>query len=33
MGYGTKEKVKDIIEELGFKDLKIVDFYRIKIGD
>ena len=28
-----KKKVKDIIQELGFKDLKIVDFYRIKIGD
>ena len=28
-----KKKVKDVIKELGFKDLKIVDFYRIKIGD
>ena len=28
-----KKKVKNIIEELGFKDLKIVDFFRIKIGD
>ena len=28
-----KKKVKNIIDELGFKDLKIVDFYRIKIGD
>ena len=28
-----KKKVKNIIEELGIKDLKIVDFYRIKIGD
>jgi len=28
-----KKKVKDIILELGFKDFKIVDFYRIKIGD
>ena len=28
-----KKKVKNIIEELGFEDLKIVDFYRIKIGD
>ena len=28
-----KKKVKNIIEELGLKDLKIVDFYRIKIGD
>jgi len=28
-----KKKVKNIIDELGFKDLKIVDFYIIKIGD
>jgi len=28
-----KKKVKNIIEELGFKDLKIIDFYRIMIGD
>ena len=28
-----KKKVKNIIEEMGFGDLKIVDFYRIKIGD
>ena len=28
-----KKKVKDIILELGLKDLKVVDFYRIKIGD
>ena len=28
-----KKKVKNIIDELGIKDLKIVDFYRIKIGD
>tara|TARA_X000000368_G_C22997044_1_gene697160 strand:+ start:159 stop:1010 length:852 start_codon:yes stop_codon:yes gene_type:complete len=28
-----KKKVKDIINELGLSDLKIVDFYRIKIGD
>ena len=28
-----KKKVKNIIDELGFKDLKIIDFYRIKIGD
>ncbi len=28
-----KKKVKDVIKELGFKDLKIVDFYRVKIGD
>ena len=28
-----KKKVKDIIQELEIKDFKIVDFYRIKIGD
>jgi len=28
-----KKKVKNIIEELRFKDLKIIDFYRIKIGE
>ena len=28
-----KKKVTDIIKELDLKDLKIVDFYRIKIGD
>ena len=28
-----KKKVKNIIEELGFKDFKIIDYYRIKIGD
>jgi len=28
-----KKKVKDIIKELNLTDLKIVDFYRIKIGD
>jgi hypothetical protein len=28
-----KKKVKDIIQELGFKDLRIIDFYRIKIGE
>jgi len=28
-----KKKVKDIIQELEHNDLKIVDFYRIKIGD
>jgi|TARA_B100001079_G_scaffold37196_1_gene28539 elongation factor Ts len=28
-----KKKVKDIILELGIKDLRIVDFYRIKIGN
>ena len=33
MGDGTKKKVKDIIQELKIKDFKIVDFYRIKIGD
>ena len=28
-----KKKVRNIIDELGFKDLKIIDFCRIKIGD
>ena len=28
-----KKKVKDILQELGFKDLRIIDFYRIKIGE
>ena len=28
-----KKKVKDIIQELELKDFKILDFYRIKIGD
>ena len=28
-----KKKVKNIIEDTGIKDLKVVDFYRIKIGD
>ena len=28
-----KKKVKDIIKELNSKDLKIVEFFRIKIGD
>ena len=28
-----KKKVMDMIKELDLKDLKIVDFYRIKIGD
>ena len=28
-----KKKVKDIINELGVKDLEIVDFCRVKIGD
>ena len=27
-----KKKVKDIINELGIKDLEIVDFFRVKIG-
>ena len=33
MGYGTKKKVREIIAELNSKDLKIVEFFRIKIGD
>ncbi len=33
MGNGTKKKVKDILKELSIKDLKIKDFYRLKIGD
>ncbi len=28
-----KKKVKDVIKELNLADLKIVDFYRIKIGE
>ena len=28
-----KKKVSDIVKDLDIKDLKIVDFYRIKIGD
>ncbi len=28
-----KKKVKDIIQELGINDLKVVDFCRIKVGD
>ncbi len=28
-----KKKVTDIIKEMDLKDLKIIDFYRIKIGD
>ena len=28
-----KKKVRDIIKELNSKDLKIVEFFRIKIGD
>ena len=33
MGYGTKKKVKDILKELSIADLKIKEFYRIKIGE
>jgi len=28
-----KKKVHDIIKELGINDLKIKEFYRIKIGE
>ena len=28
-----KKKVKDILKELSINDLKIKDFYRIKIGE
>ena len=28
-----KKKVMDVIKELAIPDIKIVDFYRIKIGD
>ena len=28
-----KKKVKDVISELNIPDMKILDFYRIKIGD
>ena len=28
-----KKKVKDILKELSIHDLKIIDFYRLKIGD
>ena len=28
-----KKKVKDIINDLNVSELKIVDFYRIKIGE
>ena len=28
-----KKKVKDIIKALNISDLKIVDFYRVKIGE
>ena len=33
MGNGTQKKVKDILKELSINDLKIKDFYRLKIGD
>ena len=28
-----KKKVKDILKELSINDLKIKDFYRLKIGE
>ncbi len=28
-----KKKVKDILEELNVNDLKIIEFYRLKIGE
>ena len=28
-----KKKVKDVLKELAINDLKIKDFYRLKIGD
>ena len=28
-----KKKVKDVLKELSINDLKIKDFYRLKIGD
>ena len=28
-----KKKVMDVLKELAISDIKIVDFYRIKIGD
>ena len=28
-----KKKVKDILKEISIKDLKIRDFYRLKIGE
>jgi len=28
-----KKKVKDILNELSISDLKIKDFYRLKIGE
>ena len=33
LGYGAKEKGKDIIKELSINDLKIREFSRIKIGE
>ena len=33
MGYGTKKKVKDILKDLNIPDLKIKDFFRLKIGE
>ena len=28
-----KKKVKDVLKELDIKDLKIKDFFRLKIGE
>ena len=28
-----KKKVQDIVNELDIKDLKIIEFFRLKIGD
>ena len=28
-----KKKVMDVLQELAIPDIKIVDFFRIKIGD
>jgi elongation factor Ts len=33
LGYGAKKKVQDIVKELSIADLKIKEFYRIKIGE
>ena len=33
MGDGTEKKVQDIVKELSIADLKIKEFYRIKIGE
>ena len=33
LGYGTKEKVKDILKEINISSLKIKEFKRIKIGE